>query len=258
MSRVVDIASWPDRDRLLRAVYHQVLEGAFRPDELDPFDVTSAALAKARRTKDVLAVLGDGADDDVLAAAIGDWDSPSRVYLLSYLAARPGERGRGIGSTLMDHLSPLWRRRHALLTVAEVDDPRVYPVSNTGDPSARLRFYQRFGAGVLDLQYMQPVVRAGGQRVHGMLLLTFDIQPEALLGTQPRSIRSAVLLKFLSRYFAQAEGRTGEDAELAEFLGRISSQPGIRVLPIDHYTEIPVAPLFRVRAARRDEGPPRH
>ena len=96
-----------------------------------------------------------------------------------------------------------------------------------------------------DLQYMQPVVRVGGQRVHGMLLPIFDIQPEARLGIQPLSIRSAVLVEFLSRYFAQAEGRAGDDAERAEFLGRISSQPGIRVLPVDQYAEIPVDPHFK-------------
>ena len=67
---------------------------------------TSAALAKGCRSKDVLAVLGDRDDEDVLAAAIGDWDSVSRVYLLSYLAARPEDRGQGIGSTLMGYLPP--------------------------------------------------------------------------------------------------------------------------------------------------------
>ena len=55
------------------------------------------------------------------------------------------------------------------------------PTPSVGDPTARLSFYARFGATVLDLPYFQPRLTAKGRRAHGMLLLAFDVHADALV-----------------------------------------------------------------------------
>src|ERR1700733_6654509 len=90
---IVDVVRQPNRLDLLREIYSSILIPSFRPDELDPLSVVEEALTEEPCSKDVLAAV-DG-ENHVLGAAVGDWDEQSRVYLLSYLAARPGLRSQG-------------------------------------------------------------------------------------------------------------------------------------------------------------------
>jgi|HubBroStandDraft_6_1064221.scaffolds.fasta_scaffold474828_2 GNAT superfamily N-acetyltransferase len=236
---IVDVVRQPNRLDLLREIYSSILIPSFRPDELDPLSVVEEALTEEPCSKDVLAAV-DG-ENHVLGAAVGDWDEQSRVYLLSYLAARPGLRSQGVGTVLMDDIQQRWERRDALFAVAEVDDPRVYPVSDVGDPAARLRFYERFGARVVDVPYTQPRVRPGGSEVSGMLLLVFAIRAAALLTTSPPVLRSTILQSFMRGYVGSADGREAQDdGGSSTFRDRLSA-PGVAVLPLSRYREIAVA-----------------
>src|SRR5690606_22793856 len=49
-----------------------------------------------------------------------------------------------------------------------------------GDPAARVRFYARRGARVLDLPYVQAPIRAGAEPVPGRLLLVLHAEPGVL------------------------------------------------------------------------------
>ena len=83
----------------------------------------------------------------------------------------------------MRRLGEYSRERRALVTLAEVDDPRRHTTEALiGDPRARLAFYGRLGARVLDLPFFQPRLVADGPRAHGMLLLTLDVHSDALEG----------------------------------------------------------------------------
>jgi GNAT superfamily N-acetyltransferase len=235
---VVDLADRPDRSELLEEIYARIFVHAFRPDELDPLEVTRDALAEEPPSKDVAAALDP--EGGVLGAAIGDWDSHNGVYLLSYLAVVPGLRSRGVGTQLMNHVRVLWRQRQALLAIAEVDDPRVYTVSQVGDPAARLRFYERFDAEVLHLSYTQPRIRPEGSRVPGMLLLTFDVQPTALASTNPPALKTPILKSWLRDYFEGAEGPQVVAEEGLPKGDRLPATPGVALLPLNRYTEIEI------------------
>ena len=251
---IIDLADRPDADNLLERLYREILVPSFRKDELDPLEIIAAAFSEDPRKVDIAAAR-DGSGE-ILGAMICEWDAASRVYLLSYLAARPGLRSRGVGTSLMRHL-PVWsRERHALVTLAEVDDPRCHVDEGLiGDPVARLGFYGRFGARVLDLPYFQPRLRPGGRRARGMLLLAFDVVDAGLAPGPVPALRGDVLGNFLLTYFAASEGpvETGasgrDDPDLARLLGLASSQAGVRLLPLEQYEE--VSPDLT-----RDDAPP--
>ena len=172
-------------------------------------------------------------DHQVLGAAIGDWDERNRVYLISYLAVRAGLRSRGVGTLLMHDIRKRWQRRDALFALAEVDDPEVYPISDVGDPVARLRFYERFGAQVLDLSYTQPRIRPGGAQVPGMLLLVFAVQPAALVSTSPPVLDASILASFMSGYVGRADGiEEDQDPGGSPTLGHLLSVQGVGILPL--------------------------
>jgi GNAT superfamily N-acetyltransferase len=248
---VVDLAGRPDAAGLLRRIYDDILVPSFRAEELDRYETLAAALAEEPPSTDVAAACDESGE--VLGAMIGDWDAAGRVYLLSYLAVRPGGRSRGVGTRLMQHLSEWWRARQPLVTLAEVDDPRRHAASSSvGDPAARLSFYGRFGARVLDLPYFQPRLSGEGQRAHGMLLLAFDVHADALADGPVSALRGDVLGGFLRRYFADAEGIASTDAEgtvptgdgdhhdpdLARLLVLASSPTGVRLLPVERYADV--------------------
>ncbi len=168
-----------------------------------------------------------------------------RVYLLSYLAVRPSRRSGGTGTALMRHLTNWSRQRQALVTLAEVDDPRRHPTEALiGDPEARLAFYGRFGARVLDLPYFQPRLMAGGHRARGMLLLAFDVHADAIEDGPVAALRADLLGGFLRAYFAECEGASPapvskhQDTDLDRLIDRASSKAGVRLLPVERYTEV--------------------
>jgi GNAT superfamily N-acetyltransferase len=239
---VVDLADRPDAAELLRRLYDEILVPSFRKEELEPLDMLAWSLDQEQRNTDVAAACDESGE--ILGAMIGDWDPPSGVYLLSYLAARPGLRSRGVGTCLMEQL-PVWSRaRRALVTLAEVDDPRCHHNEGlVGDPTARLAFYGRFGARVLELPYFQPSLGPDGQRAHGMLLIAFDVDDAGLTGGPVPALRGDVLGTWLRGYFVDAEGldesqENGDDVDRARILDQASAAAGVRILPLDQYTEV--------------------
>jgi GNAT superfamily N-acetyltransferase len=239
---VVDIADRPDAEELLRRLYDEILVPSFRKEELEPLEMVAWSLDQEQRNTDVAAACDESGE--ILGAMIGDWDPPSGVYLLSYLAARPGLRSRGVGTCLMRHL-PVWSRaRRALVTLAEVDDPRCHRNEGlVGDPTARLAFYGRFGARVLDLPYFQPSLGPDGQRAHGMLLLAFDVDDAGLTGGSVPALRGDVLGTWLRGYFVGAESmkeseESSGDVDRTRILDQASAAAGVRILPLEQYTEV--------------------
>jgi GNAT superfamily N-acetyltransferase len=235
--RIVDLALQPDHDTLLEQVYREVLIPSFRPDELFLLEELRSQFSENPPTRDLAAAVDD--TGTVLGAALGEWAPDSGVYLLLYLAVRPGLRSGGVGTRLMQYIPSWWRQRGALLSLAEVDDPRRYEVTSTGDPAGRLVFYERFGAQLLDLPYFQPRLSPAGHRGHGMLLLALDVHPDALVDDGHTAvIRGDLLAGYLRHYFDNAEGSEHDDPERARLFGRASAMPGVRLLPVGQYTEV--------------------
>lgn len=236
--KIVDLAA--DDDAILDHLYRDVLRPAFRPDELVPLaylrDGVRAGLVE------VSVVLDDGGR--VLAGAVGEWAAPCRVVLLSYLAVAAASRAAGVGTLLYGATIERWRAKYRpCLILAEVERPDVHPASPAyGDPAARLRFYGRHGAGVLDLPYFQPVLAPGGARVHGMLLLALRVAPEFIGAGGPETVSPEPLLTFLAGYLVEAEGSVdATDPATATLLRALDAPAGVPVLPVARYQEVPVA-----------------
>ena len=128
-----DLVTEPD-DALLGRLYHRVLEPALKPGELEPLEVIRQQAADG----DILRMQAEiDAESEPLAVITSDWYARSEVLLIGYLAVREDLRGRGIGTKLIEAAASKWIIDPCpALAVAEVEDPRYFQPSDTGDPVA--------------------------------------------------------------------------------------------------------------------------
>jgi len=222
-----------DEDAVVR-LYETVLAPSFPDDEL----VTLDDLLGTWHDGNCRISVARGPDGAILAAAVGDWFPRSRVQLLSYLAVRPGLRGRGVGGTLMAAAIARWvEDLFPLLVVGEVEDPRYAAVHGDlsaphGDAAARLRFYERLGVRSLPVPYCQPALRPSSARVPHLLLMIFAADKAAR--PAPDRIEGSMVEAFLSEYFAATEGPSREDdTELAAMLAACRRPGGMPLLTVD-------------------------
>jgi GNAT superfamily N-acetyltransferase len=228
----------PD-DELVERLHREVLRVSFSPDELDGADV----LAEGLRDGCTLASIALDADGSVLGGVVAEVYAREHVLLLAYLAVRPDLRGRGIGTQLMEHVEPRWYARTDIdLAVAEVHDPRPWANAAGEDPLARLRLYERMGARVLAVPFVQPALGPGRARVPGFLLLAFHVDRTIEVEEGGvAAIGSDIVGGFVRRYYEIAEGAPDPaDSQLNDLLARIEERPTIQLLPIREYDRIPL------------------
>ena len=128
------------------------------------------------------------------------------------------------------------------LAVGEVHDPRRWSETGGEDPVSRLRFYERLGARVLDVPFVQPALDSRRARIEGFLLLAMYAGPEAVVSTgDGESVRADLVGRFVRHYYEVAEGvREPRDPQLVRLLGAIEGRPAIRLLPLAEYERIPL------------------
>jgi GNAT superfamily N-acetyltransferase len=232
-----------DHDQeLLGRFHHDVLAASFAPDELEDVATLGRGL---RRTGDleVLASIALDGSDGVLGGVVGEVYVNESVLLLAYLAVRPDLRGCGIGTALMERVALLWYARPAVrLALAEVHDPRAWSQVAGDDPARRLRLYERLGARLLAVPFVQPTVGTGRARVPGFLLVAFHVDSTIEVKLDGgAAVRSDIVGAFVRQYFETAESaRAPYDTQLAELLDRIAEHPAIPLLPVSAYDRIPL------------------
>lgn len=224
------LAEITDPDALERA-YDDVLVPSFPPSELMP----RAWLLDGSAARGV-AVVGAYDDGDALvAAAVTEVLCPGAA-LLTYLAALPASRGSGVGSQLVTRIRDDAIGRGVRLLLAEVERPDRHEGSpEHGDPSARLRFYERQHAVVLDLPYVQPPISAGETPVRGMLLLALYIAPDAL--SAPHAVDGSLVAAAVAAMLGEEQG---DDVDLAA-LRVASRRDTVRIRPIADWHSVPVS-----------------
>jgi len=224
--------------KLLDQVYREILVPSFHPDELQSLTSLRAGVRSG-------GTLASAVVDDAgraLAGLVGEWSPSCRVMLLSYLAVTAAARGGGIGGPFYDEVIGAWRETYRpCLIVAEVEHPDRHESSEAyGDPAARLRFYGRHGARVLNLPYFQPALGPGRSRVYGILLLALHVDPALSGPGGPDTVAAAPLREFLVDYL-EVEGGVADDPPTRAMLDAVEAGGGVALLPADRYTAVPVA-----------------
>ncbi|WP_410788218.1 GNAT family N-acetyltransferase [Kribbella sp. C-35] len=224
----------------LKQLFDAVLRNSIPADELMSLtDILKVYASPDRR--DPAAVVTD-AEGRVVAGMLSEIYPASRVLLVGYLAARHDVRGQGLGSALVRQCLHRWRSQtSASMVLLEIDDPRCHAAADGyGDPRARVRFYDRFGAVVLPFPYFQPALYPDSSRVDGMLLIS-------IVDPSETTVEAATITEFLNEYFTACEGAAAaSDDGLARLIQSVLSQS------VDG--RLPVYPLRDFAAAVSNEG----
>ena len=216
----------------VRDAYDHVLAPSFPFDELEPFEQFATQLDEGRSE---LRIALD--ENEIVAAAVTKDLPPSGAVLLSQMATREGRRGAGLGTRLyrallgriVDELQPS-------LVLAEMEHPdyhEAHPLH--GDPLARLRFYGRFDARLIDVPYFQASLGPGLQPVYGLLLLALYVRPDLINPARTQLDNPENLLAAI-RTMLEFDGEP-DDASAARLL-TVASQGRVRLVPVEEYRQV--------------------
>src|SRR3954454_15309898 len=177
-------------DELLARFHATLLKPAFPPSELKTFEELRDARLHPS-TKGL--VLTDG--QRPVAGVVTEDYLGGRVLLITNLVVADHLRSSGLGARLLGRAVAATQ---AQLVLAEVEDPRYFPIGDGGDPVRRLRFYDHLGWRLLPLPYVPPALRPVSPRVADLLLIA--------LQESATDVDSNVVTAFLDEYFSVYEG----------------------------------------------------
>ena len=215
--------------QLVPEFYRTVIVPNFAPDELESETELMAGL-RSGRSRVLIATDPDGT---MLGGAVGDYFPRSNVMLLAYLAVLAVGRSRGVGAAVLEAARRAWTTElNPKLIVLEVEDPREFTGSAaTGDPVARVRFYERHGVRTLPLPYLQPSLGPGTARVPGLMLMVMG-GTDAPVGAT--SVDGQHVAEFLTEYFEEFEGPVQPgDSDFSQLLAGCARPGGLPLMTVD-------------------------
>jgi GNAT superfamily N-acetyltransferase len=168
----------PAHEELLAAFYDELYLPAFA-HQREPLETWQAQLRARRDEPYALRIFVEGEEllDPARRRLVGGivWERypKSGCVFLTYMVVAPAARRRGLGQALLGHARAAFDDAGgAALVLGEVADPRA-----VDDPDAwsRLERFERWGARVLDVRYVQPDLGFGRDR--HLLLVAFDPPP---------------------------------------------------------------------------------
>jgi hypothetical protein len=187
-------------DETLQSIYDRVLAPAFTADELEPLDDLRAYLRASPPEAFGLYAAGPGGDP--IGCCIYYPNHEAKTLLLGYMAVVADGRSRQVGSRLFEKSKAKWFGAGQYdLVMAELDDPRVYPVANGIDPERRIQFYSKLGGQLVCGPYFAPCVRPGGERVYDMLLTVLGGSSRAVHDS-PAAASVSFIAAWLKGYFS--------------------------------------------------------
>ena len=229
MSLTVRVAAPEER----RIAFDTVLAPTFLHDELEPYEEFEAKL------EDDLTTLVIGVDEsgEIVAAAVFVHIRAASAVVLRQMATREDLRGTGLGTELYHGLiAALEESEQPSLVLAEVQHPDYHEAHpQHGDPLARLRFYDRFDALIIDVPYYQPALTADLQPVYGLLLLALYVRPD-LINPARTYLDPPENLLFALRSLLYADENPDEAAAAA--LLSAASVSRVRLLPTSEYAKV--------------------
>lgn len=229
MSLTVRVAAPEER----RVAFDTVLAPSFVLDELEPYEEFEAKLEDEVTTL----LVGANESGEIVAAAVFVHIRAASAVVLRQMATREDLRGTGLGTELYHGLiATLEETEQPSLVLAEVQHPDHHEAHpRHGDPLARLRFYDRFDALIIDVPYYQPALTAGQQPVYGLLLLALYVRPD-LINPARTYLDPPENLLFALRSLLYADGDPDEGAAAA--LLSAASVSRVRLLPTSEYAQV--------------------
>ena len=188
----------------LSAVHAELVVPNFPPAERGGVSEFVAAVMSGRSE-----VLVASREEQLAGVAVSDcFPGAEDTVLLAWLAISPRARSGGLGGSLLQEAVARWSSRgHVVAEIEFPDSTSAHP--DHGDPRARARFYQRHGAMVIDLPYVQPSMGPGLPRVPMLLVL---LPPRS--GRAPSSLPTEPLRRFMNAYFGGDVAQHDEDEDL--------------------------------------------
>lgn len=197
---------------LLRRFYDELYLPAFH-HQREPLEAWTRQLWGDAAPYDLSIVLA-GADLDDAPRARIDGGIVSELYpasgcgFLTYLVVAPHSRRTGLGKLLLDGARRSLADRAAARGIplravfGEVANPARLTGYTATAAAERLARFERWGACVLDIAYVQPSLGPGLPRDPALLLIAF------FDGVRPRSLPGAVVAAFLDELYGITEGVT--------------------------------------------------
>jgi GNAT superfamily N-acetyltransferase len=159
--------------------------------------------------------------DEIVGGITTELYPRSVCALVTYFVVAQHARGQGLGRKLHDDAVAALYARGARAVFGELDDPKI-----RGERAReRVQRFERWGARVLDLRYIQPSLGEGLSRDRGLVLVAWPPPGSAL---QP--LPSETVQAFYAELVAVTEGPY-LDAELSavlEDMGAHGSTVGLR------------------------------
>lgn len=195
-----------------RRLHAELLTPAFPRTEL----VTADEFVAACGRESVEALVAVDADGVWAGTAVAEHFPAADVVLLTWLATSGATRSRGVGGALLAAGLRRWQERwQPAHVLGEVEAASAVPESSEhGDPAARLRFYARHGARLLDIPYVQPPIGPGFPRVPLHLL--------SLARTEEPRDDGAVAADPLRRWLTELFADEPRDAEVEAILASVT------------------------------------
>ena len=199
---MIEVTLGPDDGELLAAFYEDVYLGAFA-HQREPIEAWQRALAGGEPYAWSVIVAGDALRDPARRRIDGgivfERYPRSGCGLVTYLVVAPHARRGGLGARL------LARAREALagapLVLGEVHVP------DSDEARARIAWFARRGARVLDVRYVQPDLGYGRDHLLKMIAF-FDGAPPPEL-----DVDGDALARFLREFYETVEGAIDADTE---------------------------------------------
>lgn len=181
--------------RLLTRAYNDVYIPAFPiADERESIEAWMANYKNPVKNAEIVIIIaGENLDNHrhavIKGMSVGYYYPSGDAGLMAYVAIDPKYRSEGLGHVMVE------ARKQALLNAAkrhgkslggvflECNDPtKVKPEDDSFDPATRIKIFQKWGAEIIPIDYVQPSLSVGDAKSDYMNLLAY---PHPTTGKYP-------------------------------------------------------------------------
>lgn len=237
---------------LLAKAYKEVYEAAFPIREERESLATWLENLKGKNIVAItISILGENLDTPhptIKAMAVGYYYRQQDVGLLAYLATAPSFRDQGLGRTmnnanneaLLEFSGRMGKKLKGIFL--ECNDPaKIAPENDVMNPTTRIKIYEKWGAVVLPIDYIQPPLETGGAKCDTLKLLAY---PHPDTGKYPTKSEIKAYL-------------TGIYTELAEYAGMPPEKNPDYLESLRQLDKLDLSKFYKAVLAKRASAKPK-